>query len=205
MAIHAIVWDIGGVLLRTADLGPRVELAVRLGLDPQALDHLVFGIDDNARVQLGEISYDQHWANISRRLAMNPGETAEMRQSFFAHDVLDLDLIERIRAYKAQGYCTAVLSNYWETLRGRIRDEWQIDDAFHHLVISSEVGLMKPDPAIFQLLLETIGYAPEETLFIDDAAENIAGAHDTGMHTIHFTDKTDALAQLEKQLTRTPT
>jgi epoxide hydrolase-like predicted phosphatase len=204
MSIHAIVWDVGGVLLRTVDFSPRAALAQKLNLTPAQLEHVVFGKDDAFRAQLGQISSSDHWTNIATRLNYSEAQVDAFRQEYFAQDVLDLDLIERIRNYKAQGYCIAVLSNFWDTLREHIQQNWQIDDAFHHLVISSEVGLMKPDPAIYELLLETIGFAPEETVFLDDALENVTAARALGMHAIRFNDKTSALAELEHTLIDTP-
>ena len=186
MAIHAIVWDVGGVLLRTADFAPRDALARAHGLTPLQLDHMVFGKDDAFRAQLGQVSYAQHWANLAARLGMDEEGIAAFRDAFFATDGLDEDLIESIRELRSQGYCTAVLSNYWDALRMQITDEWQIDDAFQRLIISSEVGLMKPDSAIYDLLLESIGFTTEETVFIDDSLENVRAAQQLGIHGVPF-------------------
>jgi HAD superfamily hydrolase (TIGR01509 family) len=94
-------------------------------------------------------------------------------------------LVDQIRELK-HGYTTAVLSNAFDELRRLLVEEWLISDAFHHLIISAEVGMMKPDPAIFQLALEITGFEADETLFIDDSLDNIRSAEEIGMHTIHF-------------------
>jgi epoxide hydrolase-like predicted phosphatase len=107
--------------------------------------------------------------------------------------------VNHIRELK-QNYCTAVLSNYMAVLRQRITGEWQIGDAFHHLIISSEVGLMKPSPEIYQFALETVGFAPEETVFIDDFIENVEGARAVGIHGILFTDPQQAKTSLKELL-----
>lgn len=201
MAIHAIFWDIGGVLERTEDFTPRQKVSDRLGVEITELSHLFFGHSDNFRVQLGEITPEEHWENVRERLDLTEEEMITAREEFFAGDRLDMDLVNTIRQLK-QDYCTVVLSNYTANLRGRIMDEWQIDDAFHHIIISAEVGLMKPGPGIYQLALETIGCAPEETVFIDDSIDNVEGARGVGIHGILFTDPRQAITSLNELISK---
>lgn len=199
MAIHAILWDIGGVLERTEDLTPRQKVAERLEIEMPDLTRLLFGHTDNFRVQLGEITPEEHWENVRGELGLSEGEMATVRQEFFAGDRLDMDLVDDIRELK-HDYCTVVLSNYMAVLRDRIMDEWDIGDAFNHLIISAEVGMMKPHPEIYQFALETIGFDPEETVFIDDFIENVEGAQAVGIHGILFTSPAQAKTELGKLL-----
>jgi epoxide hydrolase-like predicted phosphatase len=199
MSIHAIIWDIGGVLERTEDHTPRQKAAERLGIEIPDLTRLLFGHTDSFRVQLGEITPEEHWENVRRQLGLSEGEMLTVRQAFFAGDRMDMNLVDYIRALK-HDYCTAVLSNYMAVLRERIMDEWEIGDAFHHLIISAEVGLMKPQPEIYQFALETIGFAPEETVFIDDFIENVEGARAVGIHGILFTSPAQVRSEVSELL-----
>jgi epoxide hydrolase-like predicted phosphatase len=199
MTIHAIIWDIGGVLERTEDPTPRQKVADRLGVGLKELTRLFFGQTDNYSVQLGEITPETHWENVRTQLGLTEQEMIAIQDEFFAGDRMDMDLVNHIRELK-QNYCTAVLSNYMAVLRQRITGEWQIGDAFHHLIISSEVGLMKPSPEIYQFALETVGFAPEETVFIDDFIENVEGARAVGIHGILFTDPQQAKTSLKELL-----
>jgi len=201
MTIHAIIWDIGGVLERTEDLTPRQKVSDRLGVEMTELTRIFFGHTDNFRVQLGEITPEEHWENVRNQLDLTEQEMITARGGFFAGDKLDMDLVNFIRTLR-QDYCTVVLSNYMAVLRGRITEEWQIDDAFHHLIISAEVGMMKPDPGIYQLALETVGCAPEEAVFIDDFIENVEGARDVGVHGILFTHPQQAMTSLNEVLSK---
>jgi putative hydrolase of the HAD superfamily len=201
MRIHAIIWDIGGVIERNEDPTPRQRVAERLGKSVSDLSHLLFGHTDNFRVQLGEITPDDHWENVRTSLGLSEREMATVRQAFFAGDRIDMDLVSTIRELK-QDYCTAVLSNYMAVLRDRISEEWDIGDAFHHLIISAEVGMMKPHPEIYEFALETIGFAPEETVFIDDFIENVEGAQDVGIHGILFTSPEQVRTELSKLLSQ---
>jgi epoxide hydrolase-like predicted phosphatase len=201
MTIHAIIWDIGGVLERTEDPAPRENLAKRLGIETRDLAHLIFGHSDNFRVQRGEISLEDHWKNVGDYLGLSADKLPGVTEEFFAGDRLDLDLVEYIRELK-HDHCTAVLSNYVSTLRYKITDVWRIDDAFHYLIISSEVGHMKPHPEIYSLALETLGYAPEETVFIDDFIENIEGAGEVGIRGILFQNPEQVKMELNNILNK---
>ncbi len=89
MGIQAIIWDSGGVLVRTEDWTPRDNLADRLGLTRKELKDLVFGTRADARLQLGEISSEEHWNNISQTLGLSAAQTVSLRSEFFAGDELD--------------------------------------------------------------------------------------------------------------------
>ena len=199
MGIQAIIWDSGGVLVRTEDWTPRDNLADRLGLTRKELKDLVFGTRADARLQLGEISSEEHWNNISQTLGLSAAQTVSLRSEFFAGDELDSGLIDYIRELK-QKYRIAMLSNAPSDARNAISEMWHIDDAFDLIIISAEVGFMKPDLAIYELTLEQLGFEPHETVFIDDFSENIKAAHQLGMHTILFQDSEQTRADLQSLL-----
>lgn len=199
MGIQAIIWDSGGVLVRTEDWTPRDNLADRLGLTRQELDDLVFGPRADARRQLGEISSEEHWKNISQTLGLSAAQTVSIRSEFFAGDELDSGLIDYIRELK-QKYRIAMLSNAPSDARTAISGKWHMDDAFHLIILSAEVGLMKPDPAIYELTLERLGFEPHETVFIDDFSENIKAARQLGMHTILFKNSEQTIVDLQSLL-----
>ncbi len=66
-------------------------------------------------------------------------------------------------------------------------------DRFRDIVVSGAEKLVKPEPAIYRLALARFGLAPEDAVFIDDNAANVAGAEAVGMTAILFTDA-EALA-----------
>ena len=117
------------------------------------------------------------------------------KTSFWGGDQLDHELLDIIRRMRGR-YRTAMLSNAWENLRSLMTNDWHISDAFDAIVISAEVGLMKPEPKIFDLVLEKLGAAPQEAVFIDDFKENIEAARRQGLNVIHFNNRTQALCEL---------
>ena len=196
MAIKAVIWDLGGVLLRTADLSSRQALADRLGKPRHELENLVFSGDSGDRAQLGEISADEHWENIRRALALDAAGIDEFRRQFWEGDQLDVELIDHIRSLRGR-YKTGLLSNAFSDLRQVVTSLLNFSDAFDDMLISAELHLMKPDPRIYQHALQRLGVAPEEAVFIDDMLRNVEGARSQGMNAIHFRQRAQALAELE--------
>jgi putative hydrolase of the HAD superfamily len=92
------------------------------------------------------------------------------------------------------------LSNAWDDLRQMIEDVLQIEDAFDRLVISAEIGLVKPDLDIYRWVLDELGVMPSKAVFVDDFLHNIEGAQAAGMYAIHFRSSELALQELQTLL-----
>ncbi|HVO18827.1 MAG TPA: HAD family phosphatase [Anaeromyxobacter sp.] len=88
--------------------------------------------------------------------------------------------------FRARGGKLAVLSNGVTEILDRVRAQRRLDRTFDAVVVSCEVGCLKPDPAIFRIALERLGVEAEDSLFVDDRAVNVAGAEAIGMHALHF-------------------
>jgi putative hydrolase of the HAD superfamily len=195
---RAVCFDLGGVIVRTGNREPRTKLAQRLGMSYEELARVVFENESSARASLGAISTEEHWAAVIQRLGLPPAEADTVRHEFFAGDILDLDLIDFLRSLRPT-YRTGLISNAWSDLRDYIVSQ-KIDDAFDYMIISAEVGIMKPDARIYQLALEKLGVAPAEAIFVDDFAVNIEGARAVGMYGIQFTQPDKALEELKQLL-----
>jgi epoxide hydrolase-like predicted phosphatase len=196
MSIKALLWDIGGVLLRTADRTPRTHLAERLGLSYSELENLVFNSEMGRKAQLGQASTSELWEWVANALQQPPDSIPQLRRTFFGGDVLDTDLVDYIRRMHGP-YRTAILSNNLDNARRLVNETWQMGDAFDHLTISAEVGVMKPEARIYHLTLEALGVQPGEAVFVDDFAHNVQGAQAVGMHAVHFRTPQQAIEDLE--------
>lgn len=198
MSIKAVFFDLGGVILRTEYQTPRQHLAERFGMDYDDIDKVVFGGGTNgsaARATLGEITEEEHWQNVMKVLKLPANEYERVRDEFFGGDVLDHEILNFLRSIKPK-YRTGLISNAWSGLREYIQRE-KFDDVFHHMVISAEVGVAKPDPKIYHIALEEIQVKAREAVFVDDVLENIEACQQVGMRGIHFRDAESALKQLK--------
>lgn len=198
MCIKAVIWDIGGVLSRTEDQGPRAELAAEFGVTSDFLVELVFGGEQGTRAQKGELSQQEIWDYARQELNLAPGEYPDLHERFFGGDILDTQLVDFIRSLKPR-YKIGIISNAWSRVADLLA-EWEIDDLFDVIVGSGDVGVMKPDPRIYQIALERLNVAAEEAVFVDDFIENVHGARALGMHAVHFQRQEQALQELGQLL-----
>ena len=196
MGIHAVIWDFGGVLVRTEDYAPRRELAQRYGMTLGEIEDFVFSGESGDRAQRGEISVEQHWENQRARLDLSPAEFEAFREQFWGGDRLDTDLVAYIRRLRSD-FKTGLLSNAFSDLRRLVAETLKFADAFDEMIISAEVGLVKPDPRIYHLALDRLGIAPEAAVFIDDFSRNVEAARAVKLHAIHFKDPQQARRELE--------
>ncbi len=197
--IKAIIFDLGGVILRTLDQRPRRALADRLGTNLYQLYNQVFSSESARQATLGQISTAQHLEAIGKHFGKDGQELEKLIRDFWEGDRLDDSLLGFLKSTRPQ-YKTALLSNAWDNLRGMLEDEWKIADVFDELIISAEVGLAKPDHRIYTLTLDRLGVAPEQAVFVDDFIENVDAARWIGMHSVHFRSVPQALADLERYL-----
>jgi glucose-1-phosphatase len=198
MTIKAIFFDLGGVIVRTEFQAPRQQLAEKLGMEYDDLDKIVFDSDSGLKAAMGEITPDEHWASVVQRLKRPASELSAIRDEFYAGDIVDRTLVEYIRSLRGK-YKTGLISNAWSDLRDFVVRE-KFDDAFDKMIISSEVGAMKPEPKIFQIALEQFEVRPKEAIFVDDFYINIEGCEKVGMKGVHFKDVESTLKQLRKLL-----
>ncbi|WP_376792302.1 HAD family hydrolase [Thermoflexus sp.] len=196
---RAIIVDFGGVLVRTEDPAPREILARELGMTIEDLEALIFASDLSLRAQRGELPEPAFWQAIGERLRIyDVEEIQRLRQRFFAGDRLNEPLVEALRRWRGQ-VALGLISNAWSGLRGVLK-RLNLLELFEAVVISAEVGLLKPDPRIYQLALERLGWEPEAAAFVDDLPENVRAAQELGLYGIHFRDTSEALGRLEEWL-----
>ncbi len=106
----------------------------------------------------------------------------------------DQAMIDGVLAARAAGVRTAMLSNSWGDER---YDREQLAELFDAWVISGEVGLRKPDPAIYELAAERLGLPPDACVFVDDLPGNLKPARALGMATVlHRGDPQATLAEI---------
>jgi glucose-1-phosphatase len=199
--IKAVIFDLGGVLVRTEDRRSRNDLARRLGLTYEELSKLVFESESALLATLGKRSTQEHWERIRETLGVTREDFPAVRAAFWGGDVLDTDLVAYISLLKPR-FKTGLLSNAWDNLRKVIKETWKIADVFDDIVISAEVGLSKPDPRIYQLAVQRLDVLPRQAVFVDDFPHNIQAAQDFGLQVILFKDTAQVRRDLEEIVTQ---
>jgi putative hydrolase of the HAD superfamily len=119
--------------------------------------------------------------------------TAGMLTRMFAGMRVEPSMIDVVRAARTAGIRTGLLSNSWGL--DYTRDGWET--LFDAVVISGEVGLRKPDPAIYALAAQQLGLPPEQIVFVDDLRPNVRAAAAAGMVGVQHVDVSTTVAELE--------
>ncbi|MBN1316395.1 MAG: GNAT family N-acetyltransferase [Anaerolineales bacterium] len=196
---ETLVFDWGGVLMRTEDDRRRRSWEAELGLATGGVDAAVFESYAWNQAQLGCWSVECCWDEIGNTLGLEPDRLVRFRQDFWAGDRLDRALVGRIREWKESGYRIALLSNHSLELEARL-DENGVRPLFDPIVISAHEGIMKPGAKIYWRICRQLGISPVQALFVDDSIQNIRGAQYVGMHAVHFRATQPAISEIEAVL-----
>jgi epoxide hydrolase-like predicted phosphatase len=160
-------------------------LATAFAGDPAARE-LLIGLEE------GRIAEAEFEIGLATRLGVAP---EGLIRRMFAGAGTDHEMVGAVRAVRAAGYPCGLISNSWGT-------DWYphglLEELFDGVVISGEVGMRKPAPAIYELGAQSIGLAPHECAFVDDLPFNLAPARELGMATVHHTAAATTIAELER-------
>lgn len=115
----------------------------------------------------------------------------------FARVGPDPAMLGAVRAARAAGVRTGLVSNSWGTRR---YDRAMLEELFDGVVISGEVGMRKPAPEIYRLGAERAGADPAACVYVDDLPFNLPPAAELGMATVHHTETAKTIAELEALL-----
>lgn len=186
MTTRAILFDFGNVLMYTADHTPRWRWDDALGLARGTVARAVHNEDSWIAAQTGAVTLAEYWADVAARLGITPEQTRRLADDFYAGDVLDADLLAAIRHWRESGVRIGLLSNDSAALRPKLA-RLGIVDLFDPLVISGEIGVMKPAPAAYRAVLDSwADLSPADVVFVDDRQDNIDGARAVGMDARHY-------------------
>ena len=163
MRVQAVFVDFGGVIMRTEDKGPRTRLAKKLGMTVHNLEKLFFESDSSHQASTGKIPEETHWESVAQVLGVGRTEAGKIIDEFFSGDQADSILLGFMRGLRPERK-VGLISNAWSGLRSFIANQ-DFDDVFDEMVISAEVGVMKPDARIYHLALKKLGVCPEESVF----------------------------------------
>jgi putative hydrolase of the HAD superfamily len=198
VAERGLLVDYGGVLTSdvfvafnvfcAAEGLPRDAVRDLFRNDPEARDLL-------ARLETGALGTAGFEARFAPLLGVRPERLVER---LFAAMRPNSTMLAAVAAARGQGVRTGLISNSWGA--GEVYDRERFPELFDTVVISGEVGLRKPDPAIYRLAAERLGLAPDRLVFVDDLPGNLKPARELGMVTIAHRDGETTVAELERAL-----
>jgi len=145
----------------------------------------------------GEVSDEEFFKGLGNAVQLS-GEG--VHREWIDSAVIDKRLIAFIRELKVRGYKTAICSNTPSKLLRELLSIHGLATYFDVLAVSSEVGLTKPGPDIFNYTLKELRIMPQEAIFVDDRKENIDGARAAGMEAVLYRNSDELREEIEKLL-----
>lgn len=209
-SIDAVLFDFGGVFTGSP-FHAFTNVGKEIGARPGQIEAIMFGPyhedTDHTwhRLERGEITLaaarEEIMAEGARHgLVFDPLEI--LARLAGDRGGVRTPLVDRVRDLRREGYRTALVTNNVAEFRRAWHSMIPVDEIFDLVIDSSEVGVRKPDPAIYQLTLERLGgIAADRAVFLDDAPSNVAAAEALGMRGVLVSaDLAPTLALLDELL-----
>ena len=195
--IRAVIFDFGRVISAQKPQSLFREYERDLGLTPDTINQIMFDSHFWEEAMLGHRSADEYWTAIGLELGLkSPAEIDAFRRRYHADESINNAVLALILNLHWR-YKLAVLSNNPPGLDRWLAD-WNLLELFDEVFCSGDEGLVKPDPAAYQTILDRLAVKPHEAVFIDDTPGHVEAACRLGIHGILFTNA----SELEKDLGR---
>ena len=185
--IKAFIFDFGRVISSQKPLSLFLLYENDLGLAPDSLNKIMFSSPLWREALLGRKTAKEFWYSIGPELGLKSHEEIdEFRRRYHSDESINNDVLNLILQLHNR-YKLAVLSNSPPGLDRWLAD-WGIIELFDVIFCSGDEGLIKPDPAVYNLTLRRLGVSPHEAVFIDDTVGHVEAAQKLGIHGIIFTN-----------------
>lgn len=184
--MRAVIFDYGEVLC-TQDRAAHQRLIEITGLDRDTFERLYWR--DRHGYDLGRVDGRGYWANFARDAGLS--FTPQTIDALIETDVvmwtsINEPMLAWAQTLQQASFLTAILSNMGPEVLRTMRMEFPWLNAFNQLTWSCELGIAKPDPAIYAYTCDKLGIRPADALFLDDKLENIHAARQLGFHALQF-------------------
>jgi FMN phosphatase YigB (HAD superfamily) len=193
--IRAVVLDIGSVLEVIDDSVFPAPFERRHGLQAGAV---VAASDWPRDAVLGQMTEAETRAHWQQRLGLSDEQVDELVADAWRWYVgtLDQRLFDWFAGLRPRGLKTGILSNSGPGAR-RAERHYGFETVTDDIVYSHEVGLKKPDPAVYAVTASRLGVAPVQVAFLDDVPANVEAARAEGWHAVLHEDTDRSIAEIE--------
>jgi putative hydrolase of the HAD superfamily len=207
-AARAVISDFGGVL--TTPLGAAFKhLSDRSGITLEELGTAMAvvgaarGENPLFTLETGDISEVEFMAALSEQLSRSRGQEVSLAgfgEALFSGMAPNDRFVAFMRVLRGRGHPMAICTNNVREWSARWQAMIPVAELFDVVIDSSELGVRKPDPRIYQATLTALGVAPEAAVFIDDMQINCQAAAALGMRAVWFQETEQAIADVEAAL-----
>ena len=188
LALRAVIFDYGRVLSGPPDPAAHAALLRISSLSADRLDSLYWA--GRPAYDTGSLNGQAYWRKLAHEAGLNLSPAAIEELSAWDARMWTTEnpaMLAWQLVLKQRGLLTAIVSNMGDAVLDHMKREFDWLSRFDVLVWSYQVGMAKPDPAIYRYFLEKLGTQPQETLFIDDKPVNVEAANALGIKGLVFT------------------
>lgn len=194
-----IIFDLGNVLIK---YDPFSFIKQNIKVENQEnFYNIVFKGEEWEALDRGTITSNEAIIRLSKKI---PQEEKNINKLFSnsIQDVLFLDKtnLEYVKSLKSKDYKLYILSNFHKDGFNYVENMYKLSRIFDEKVISYDCHLLKPEAAIYSLILSKYNLKPEETIFIDDSQNNIIASQKMGIQGIHLKNMKELIKTLNNTL-----
>ena len=194
--IETIIFDLGNVLLQF-DWGiARKRMCERTGCSRRELEDYFVATPFLTQLEVGQLTAQQFFETVAHDLHFT-GSRAEFDEIFSNIFTMDDAMLQLSQTLK-KNYRRYVLSNTIPQHIEFVFNRYPLLKDFDGHILSYEVGLMKPDRKIYELIMRRFDIIPEQAVFIDDLPANVEAARLTGLQAIPHKNFTETRRELTK-------
>jgi FMN phosphatase YigB (HAD superfamily) len=199
--VRNVIFDFGGVLVRWQ---PEAVIASFYTDDAlrERVREAVIRHPDWVDIDRGTLSEDTAIERFAARMQRPAAEMRELMRHIKDSLTAMPDTVALLEELVQRGVPVYGLSNMSAPIFALLRSRYDHWDRFRGIVISGEVGLVKPEPEIFHHITDCYSLIPAETVFIDDHLPNIESAGRLGFRTIHFANAAQCRRELDTHIPR---
>ena len=192
MTIRAILFDADEVL-QYPDPGRDADLASVLGFVPEPVARFVAEVHAAEDATLtGSLDFREALTPVLARWGV-ANKADELRDWLNAITV-DEGMLQLVSRLRGRGYCCALATNQQPHRAAFMARQLGYQTLFERCFFSCEMGVAKPDPRYFQMILAELQHEPSEVLFVDDKPQNVHSARTLGIHVVCFANSRDGRA-----------
>lgn len=193
--MRTLVLDIGGVFYRGwPEEDFWLKWTARTGLSRLAMEEFLSHAPEARDARVGKISADGYYSAVAARLNLPAAALRALAEEAYLSD-FNARFATYVRGLRSVGVPVSALTNSLSS-EADLKARPQLVGLFDHVISSCDVGLSKPDPAIFQTLVERLRTKPTSIVFVDDALPHIGAARALHFEAVHFRDTEQAIAEL---------
>jgi putative hydrolase of the HAD superfamily len=195
MAVRAVIFDFGGVICFHPDEQQIARVSAACGLPiPQFLRAFW---EQRLEYDAGKLDSRAYWQGVARSAGVAIDDShlpALVQLEVELWNRFDSRVLDWVRQLREAGIGTGILSNLPKPLGEKLRATPGFLEQFDHVTFSYELGLVKPERAIYEHAASGLQVRPEQALFLDDRLKNVEGAREAGLHAERFSTWEDFLA-----------